>query len=247
VHTLGATKEAFMTRKLEGSVRWPGWLGAVACLAFLAAGTAQAESHYGIISTARTSPQTMARINASAGEPDAAAFTVFPADQGIPLTGVVQLDVALFASSASSTEPGIQNLFVGAGARTALVKVEMFASRSSAVLEQSSFDGKVALNLPPFQVAAGQRFLVSIGDLQQGTSLLVGNVNQTAVPVDLRYGTNLPEPDVLINAFGVAVFNITQSNTSVVLEAKGPLPIIVQLAVDTGKTTVMTYLTPLLN
>ena len=222
-----------MTRKLEGSVRWPGLLGAVACLAFLAAGTAQAETHYGIISTKRISPQTMARINASAGEPDAVAFTVFPVDV-IPLTDVVQLDVNLFASSASSTEPGIQNLFVGAGAQTALVKVEMFASRSSAVLEQ-------------YQVAAGQRFLVSIGDLQQGTSLLVGNVNQTAVPVDLRYGKGLPEPDVLINAFGVAVFNITQSNTSVLLEAKGPLPIIVQLAVDTGKTTVMTYLTPLLN
>jgi hypothetical protein len=237
-----------MTPKSGQPIRSPRLLRSVACLAFLTAGKAQADIHYGIISTVRTSPKTTARLNLSAIGSDAALFTAFAADgNSVPVSDTVQMGVTQFASSSSSQVPEIQNLFVGVGNRTGLVRVEAVAgNRTSAMLEQSSLDGKVVLTLPPVDEVSGDTLMVAIGDLQQGTSLLVGNPNGTNNAFQLRYGTNLPGPPVLVPAFGVAVVDVTQANAAVIITAVDPsLPLIAQLAVDTGKTTVMTYLTPL--
>ena len=220
--------------------------GAAAMLAVLAtSATASAgDRFWGIVSTVRTSPKTMARINVSELGAGAAIFTVFPPNNAIPILDVVE-SIDLFASSASSTKPEISNLFTGIGQSTGLVLVESSGVQSGAVLEQSSWDGKLELSLPPEELAKGMGFVVPIGDLQQGTSLLVGNPHDVPVDVSVRYGNNLPEPIVTIQRVSVAVIDITRSNIGVVLEARSNLPVIAQLAVDTGKTTVMTYLTPL--
>jgi len=72
-----------------------------------------------------------------------------------------------------------------------------------------------------------------------------GNPQGSAIGVYVAYGTNLPEPSITVPEFGVVVIDITQGNTMVRLEPPGALSVVAQLAVDTGKTTVMTYLQPL--
>ena len=152
-------------------------LATVVCLVhFAAAGMAEASTHVGIISTERSSPHTTAQINVASAQQGGAVFSVFPPGSA-PISDTVQLDGNLFASSASSSVPEIQNLFTGSDVLTALVRVDFPGAGASAVLEQSSTDGKVVLDLPRIETAAGSRFQVAVGALQHGTLLLVGNPN----------------------------------------------------------------------
>lgn len=235
-----------MTLKSECRVKSAAIAGAVACLALLAAAPAgRAETHYGIISTERSSPKTTARISlVSNVSPGGATFTVFPAASA-PISDTVQLDDNLFATSASSSMPEIANLFTGSGALTALVRADYLGAASAAVLEQSSLDGKIALDLPPSDRALGARFAIPIGDLHQGTLLLVGNPFSSPNPITLRYGPLPPESPVPIGAWSVLVIEVTRANTMLHMTVQDPsLFVMAQLAVDTGKTTVMRYLKP---
>jgi hypothetical protein len=224
------------------ALRSPRLVGALAGLALLAAVTAEASTHFGIISTVRTTPRTTARINLAMTFRDAIQFTVFTPD-GSPLSDVLPFNAHLFASSADSAMPEIQNLFVGSQGSTGLVVAQATQSVSNATLVQSSVDGNVILDLPPIEEARAIWFFVPIGNLRQGTTLLVGNPNSQPAAYRVRYGESAPEPDAVVPAFGVAVVDVTRSDALLTLEAlDATLPLIAQLAVDTGKTTIMTYL-----
>jgi hypothetical protein len=188
----------------------------------ITAGGAEASTHVGIISTERSSPRTSARLNAAGNNGGAATFTVFPAGAA-PISDTLGLSSnGNFVSSTSSSVPEIQNLFTGSGSLTALVRV-----------------------LPPAEEAAGPRFQFPVGDLQQGTVLLIGNPNPAPNAVVVRFGQNPPEPARPIAAFGVLAVEVTLPNILVVAVAQDPsLLLVAQLAVDTGRTTVMTYLPP---
>jgi hypothetical protein len=208
----------------------------------ITAGAAEATTHVGIISTERSSPRTSARLNAAGNNGGAATFTVFPAGAA-PISDTLDLSSdGKFVSSASSSVPEIQNLFTGSGSLTALVRVDILEG-GSATLEQSSTDGKIVLALPPIDQAASPRFQFPVGDLQQGTVLLIGNPNPSPNSVVVRVGQSAPEPARPIAAFGVLAVEMTVPNTLVVAVAQDPsLLLVAQLAVDTGRTTVMTYL-----
>jgi len=225
-----------------------GLAGGALVLGILVSGTAGAEgTYFAIISTARTSPRTMARLNYASFPQTAARFTVFPPG-GVPISDIVQEDVNLFATSASSSRPEIANLFVGSAASTAIVAVAGVDDtlRDSVTLEQSSADGKVVLEVPPFSRAGGSTFMIPIGDLQNGTSVLVGNPNGTGTAFTLRYGENLPGPPIPVPLFGTAIADVTQANALLVIEAvDSSVPLIVVLAVDTGKTTALSFVAPL--
>jgi hypothetical protein len=209
--------------------------------------SAQADVHFVVLSTESTSPRVAARLNLTDIIPTGAAFRVFPAD-GSLVEDTVPMNPDSFATSASSAEPGIRNLFVGSGGASALVRAEAIdaSGRSFVILEQSSSEEKVVLAVPPVSTAAGSSFAVPIGALHRGTTLLVGNPNSTLNGVILRYGQEAEQPPILVNAFGVAVVPITRANTHLRIRVTdASLPAIAQLAVDTGRTTVMTFLLPL--
>jgi len=224
-----------------------GLRGSALVLGILIGGTATAEgTYFAIISTARNSPKTTARLNYASAEHNAAQFTVFPPN-AVPVFDIIQEDLGLFATSASSSKPEIANLFVGSAASTTIVAVAGVDNFQDVVtLEQSSSDGKVVLDVPPFSQAGGRRFIIPIGDLQNGTSILVGNPNGIGNAFTVRYGENLPGPPVPISIFGTAIADVTQGNTLLVIDAVDvSVPLIVVLAVDTGKTTALTFVTPL--
>ena len=213
--------------------------------ALLASTSAWASTHWVIISTVRTSPKSTARINVSATEPDVVRFTAFNA-VGAPVFDEMPLSSSFFVSSASSDMPEIQNFFNVYPDEPGMVQAQATQSHTAVMVEQSSPDGKVILNVPPIDKARGIKFLVPIGELHQGTSLLIGNPNDQATAVAIRYGLNPLQPDISIEPFGVGVIDLVQGNTLVVIEARdASLPVIAQIAVDMGKTTIMHVLDPL--
>src|SRR5262245_54655985 len=220
-------------------------LGAAVTLAVLAAGNARAGTHVGIISTVSTSPRTAARINVTGIDGGGATFSVFPPDGGATVQDSVPLSPEFFATSASSAVPGIANLFVGAGGQTALVRVEYTQGDAGVVLEQHSPEEKVVLALPALPTVAGVTFWVPIGDLHRGTTLLIGNPTGSPNGIIVRYGQGADQPPVDVQPFQVAVIPVTVANTQLRIRVTdASSTVIAQLAVDTGKTTVMTYLTP---
>ena len=231
---------------MPARVRPRTW-AAIALVASCAPAAAQADVHYAVLSTESTSPRMVARLNVTDIFHNAVTFTVFSAG-GARVEDTLAMNPESFVSSSSSSDPAIQNLFLGAGGQSALVKVEASDSsgRSSVVLEQSSTEDKVVLDVPPVAAAAGSAFAVPIGGLQRGTMLLVGNPHSGLNGVILRYGQAAEEPPITVAEFGVAIVPITQVNTRLRIRLTDPSrPVIAQLAVDTGKTTVMTFLRPL--
>ena len=214
-------------------------------IAALAVGTARADTHFGIISTVSSSPRTAARLNVTAVTTmDAVTFSVFPSDGGATVGDTLSLSPEFFLTSESSADPGIQNLFTGAGGQSALVRAES-SEWTAVVLEQYSPEEKIVLSLPPVQVASGTSFQVPIGRLHRATSLLIGNVTGTRNAIIYRYGQGAEQPPVDLPPFGVVVIPVTQENTQLkVRVADASAGVIAQLAVDTGKTTVMTLLPP---
>lgn len=220
-------------------------LAVAAVVSLCAASSAQASTHFGIISTESTSPRTAAWLNVTGMTGGAVTFKVYPADGGATVEDAVAMGPEFFATSESSTNPGIQNLFVGAGGQSALVRVDYPSGPSAVVLEQHSPEEKVVLGLPSLATAQSPNFWVPIGDLHRGTSLLIGNPNSSPNGIIIRYGQGAEQLPIAISAFGVVVIPVTVANTQLSMRATDPsLPFIAQLAVDTGKTTVMTYLTP---
>jgi hypothetical protein len=220
---------------------------ALVLLALLAAGTAAAGTHFGIISTVSTSPRTAARLNVTVhpGDASAATFTVFPGGSAASVQDAVAFSPEFFATSESSAVPGIQNLFTGAAGQTALVRVDVPAASSAVILEQYSPEERVVLALPPLDTIASPTFYVPIGNLHHGTSLLIGNPTGSRNAIIIRYGQGADQPPIVIAEFSVVVIPITVAHTQVAVRAADPsVPFIAQLAVDTGKTTVMTVLSP---
>jgi hypothetical protein len=240
--TFGAAKEVFMTTRPGQFARWPTLLGTVACLVLLVAGTAQASIHYGIILTTHASPQTTAYFTIGSDQEGAVVFTVFPAGVA-PVSDTVMLSEHGFATSADSTNPAIQNLFTGSGATTALVRAVFEQGESGAVLEQSSHDGTVVVAVPPVGAIRGVKFFIPIGDLQHGTSVIVGNPSDQETFIVVRYGNSLPEPPRLLERFSTLTIDVPEPNTLMtILSTDEGGTVIAALVVDTGKTTAMTYL-----
>lgn len=225
-------------------------LGVAATLAVVAAGTAQASTHFVIISTESTSPRTAARLNVTAnpgGGSGGVTFTVFANNgNGPSISDSVLISPEFFATSESSTDPGIQNLVTGAAGQSTLVRVQTVDSsiESAVVLEQQSPEERVVLNVPALSAAQGVFFRVPIGSLHRGTLLLIGNPTSSPQAILFSYGQGPTQPPVDVAPFGVAVIPVTVANTQMrVRVADASVPVIAQLAVDTGKTTVMTFLT----
>lgn len=113
------------------------------------------------------------------------------------------------------------------------------------MLEQSSPDGNVVLEVPPVGVARGVVFLVPIRDLQHGTSVLLGNTSDFDTEIVVRYGNNAQQPPHPLRRHDTMVIDVTVPNTLMRIVSTNPDGLcIAQLAVDTGKTTTMTFLTP---
>jgi hypothetical protein len=193
--------------------------------------------HYFILAGVRTTPKTTARINVGAAEPSQVIFTLYPPGAAM-ITDTLNLDANNFVSSASSTKPEVANLFTGSGGQTALVRVETQpAGRATAVLEQSSSDGKILLCAPAVVAAAGA-FLVPVGQIQRGVDLLIGNIGDDAA-IEVQYGASAAINLGTLARHAVLTHTVTQGNTTLRIVGTGPsVNLLCQLAVDTGKTDV---------
>ena len=219
-------------------------LSLVAAFACLCVATARADVHFGIIATVRTTPKTTASINVASDQPGEAVFTVFPSG-GFAISDSVGLNLDGFATSADSADPAIQNLFIGSSASTALVRAVFANGNSTAVLEQSSLEGKSVVVLPPYNAGTGTVFQIPIGDLQRGTSVIIGNVSDFDTAIVVRYGNDPLEPPVPLSKNSTLVIDVTQANTLIrVVSVLADARLIALLTVDTGKTTEMTYVLP---
>jgi hypothetical protein len=201
-----------------------------------------ADTHFAVISAVRTSPKTTARLNVSSHLESDATFRVYPSTGGAAASDTLPVPrETLFVSSSSSTNPAIANLFVGADAQTALVEVQLPGAISGVVLEQDSSDGKIVMAVPPRSVTAGTVFVIPVGDLRRGTSILLGNVSSLDASLTIQVGTSVEQPLDPLRGFQATAIELTRSHTLVIV--RSDVPVIAQLAVDSGKTDV-TMLTP---
>jgi hypothetical protein len=201
-------------------------------------------THYGILQAIHVSPTNTARLNVASAFLGDVIFTVFP-KTGAPIGDTVGMNPAQFATSYSSTNPAIKNLFSAAGGPNALVRVEFVVGESAAVLEEVVSDGKMSVALPPAEIAQGVSFTIPCGDLFQRTCVLIGNINPVNISVTPRYGSSSPLADIVIPPFGVASVPMAHGSSELSLIGEDPsLKYIVVLSVDTGTSPSLTSLTP---
>jgi hypothetical protein len=120
-----------------------------------------------------------------------------------------------------------------------LVQADFLPGPSFATLVQRSGTTKLLLTVAQDQQLAN-KVRAAVGDIGQGTNILIGNPSATQIVVTPRFGatSNLPGPSVTIAPRGVGKIPITTPNTHVTVfsepEGNGP-PIVAILAIDTGK------------
>ena len=220
--------------------RWTTLMSAAVLASLATAGTALGSTHYVILSAVHTTHNAEACFNVTGADSGAVMFTVFPAGGAAPIQDAVPLNANFFASSASASVPGIQNLFAGSEGETVLTRVDYPQGGATVVLEQASNQGYVALGIPSVDKAQGATFIVPIGDLHRGTTVLIGNPMGSDNAVILRYGQGFEEAPRAILAHSAIAVEVTQANTQLKIKATDTsLPIIVQLEIEeTNKTTV---------
>src|SRR5262245_12963145 len=206
--------------------------------------TGWASTHVVILSAVHTTPKTEARMNVTGIDGGGVTFSVFPAGGGATIEDSVPLNPEFFATSASAAVAGIQNLFTGSNGATALVRASYTQGSAVVVLEQESNEGHIALGVPPLDKVMGPSFIVPIGDRQRGTTVLIGNPSGSPAAVILRYGQGPEEPPRDLPPFGAIAVDVTTANTQLKIRSSdASVFLIVQLAIDTGRTDV-TFISP---